>query len=326
MAIQFRSTTFLTAAQTTTITINAPAGIVAGDLILLHLRTTNSVAPTSVPSDFVLIPGSEINNTNSIRIYSKVAGSSEPPSYSFTLPTGETARAGAMALYADNGSALNVDASANQSGVGTTYVAPSVTTTVPNILLTIFMSLNNLSAATAGSGLTKRYDTVSSTNSIFGATEAIPAAGATGTRSVTGVSTTYRVVTIAWKEDAAPTAPAISGTAAIPLADVTLTAQGTALIAGASAITLEGVTLNAAGTLPPSTPDALVATGQTASSIELTWTHDGIGTEGFSIERSNNGVSEWAEIATVDDLIREYTDSGLPESTERFYRIRAFRA
>jgi hypothetical protein len=214
MAIQFRASS-VTGGLGSPASITKPTGTAEGDLLLLHVRTQSDVTPTA-PSGFTLITNGSISGTSGIYVYSKVAGASEPANYTVTFASG-TVRLGMMALYSDTGSTIELDASANQSNVSSsTYTAPSVTTTVANTLLTVFITVNLAGTITAGSGLTKRYDT-GGTSSLFGATEAIAAAGATGTRTAAGGAATSRAVTAAWKEllAAAPTAP--SGLTVTPI-------------------------------------------------------------------------------------------------------------
>lgn len=76
------------------------------------------------------------------------------------------------------------------------------------------------------------------------------------------------------------------------------------------------ITLNA--------PTNLTATAVSTSQIDLAWTDNSSIEDGFSIERSPNGVTGWTEIATVGANITVYSDTGLASSTTYFYRVRAF--
>lgn len=116
-----------------------------------------------------------------------------------------------------------------------------------------------------------------------------------------------------------------TGDADITLGAVSLAAVGKASIKGAAAIALDAVSLVAAGLLPPPAPTGVSATGFTTSSISLSWSYVGQVVDGFSIERSSDGLTGWSEITTTDAATFSYLDTGLPSNTRRYYRIRAFR-
>ncbi|MBN1669827.1 MAG: lamin tail domain-containing protein [Kiritimatiellae bacterium] len=75
---------------------------------------------------------------------------------------------------------------------------------------------------------------------------------------------------------------------------------------------------------PPAAPAALSATSASASRIDLRWT-DASGNEtGFRVERSPDGSSGWAAIATTAADTSVWTDSGLTPATPYYYRVRAY--
>jgi hypothetical protein len=72
-------------------------------------------------------------------------------------------------------------------------------------------------------------------------------------------------------------------------------------------------------------PTVLSATAATQTQINLSWTDNSGDEEGFKIERSPNGSSGWAQIATVGVGVTTYSDTGLTCSTSYYYRVRAYR-
>lgn len=72
----------------------------------------------------------------------------------------------------------------------------------------------------------------------------------------------------------------------------------------------------------PAAPSNLVATAITESRVDLSWSHDGVDTDGYSVERSTNGVSGWTEITTTTAKV--YSDTDLPASADFYYRVRAY--
>lgn len=78
-----------------------------------------------------------------------------------------------------------------------------------------------------------------------------------------------------------------------------------------------------------SAPANLAATAQDASSINLSWTDTTLFEDGFEIERSLDGVTNWVLIASPprgngSGGVLTWLDENLNPDTEYFYRIRAF--
>jgi hypothetical protein len=77
---------------------------------------------------------------------------------------------------------------------------------------------------------------------------------------------------------------------------------------------------------PPVAPSALDATASSSVQINLAWT-DGSATEdGFRVERSPNGATDWAEIGTTGPNVSRFSDVGLSAGTTYHYRVRAYNA
>ena len=79
----------------------------------------------------------------------------------------------------------------------------------------------------------------------------------------------------------------------------------------------------------PAAPTTLVATPFSATRIDLTWTDNASGEQGFRIERAPDvtGVAgTYAEIATVGPDVQVYSNSSLLSTTRYWYRVRAYNA
>jgi hypothetical protein len=74
----------------------------------------------------------------------------------------------------------------------------------------------------------------------------------------------------------------------------------------------------------PVAPSSLTATTASNSQINLSWTDNSSNEDGFKIERSPDGISNWTEITTVGTNIVVYQNTGLPVSTHYYFRVRAF--
>lgn len=75
---------------------------------------------------------------------------------------------------------------------------------------------------------------------------------------------------------------------------------------------------------PDGAPTDLTATAFDDDRIDLEWTDNASNEDGYSIERSPNGTDSWAEIDTVAANETTYSDTGLTEYTNYWYRVRAF--
>src|SRR5207302_7281827 len=73
---------------------------------------------------------------------------------------------------------------------------------------------------------------------------------------------------------------------------------------------------------PLATPSNLTATTVSTSQINLSWTDNSTGEDGFKIEQSTDNVT-FTQIATVGANVTSYSDTGLTASTTYYYRVRA---
>jgi hypothetical protein len=78
------------------------------------------------------------------------------------------------------------------------------------------------------------------------------------------------------------------------------------------------------GASPPAAPSNLVATAASQTQIDLDWTDNASNEDGFRIERSPDGSSNWTQIATVGANVSAFSDTGLQASTWYYYQVRAY--
>ncbi len=76
----------------------------------------------------------------------------------------------------------------------------------------------------------------------------------------------------------------------------------------------------AAAAPKPRTPRNVTATAISVSSIRLSWENVS-GETGYGIDRSADGLTNWATIATVSGDITTIDITGLPPQTQRFFRV-----
>ncbi|MDR3634849.1 MAG: fibronectin type III domain-containing protein [Isosphaeraceae bacterium] len=72
----------------------------------------------------------------------------------------------------------------------------------------------------------------------------------------------------------------------------------------------------------PFPPTGVTAVPTSDTAITVTWT-EAAGEDGYVIERSSDGWSDWAQIGTAAANQTSFTDTGLTEGASRYYRVRS---
>jgi len=189
-----------TATSTTaTITIARPAGVVAGDIMLVNISsrdvaTGNNLGNPSL-GGWTLVQGSQITQARRWgAVMYKIATGAEPANYTFTLDADADATVGAIVAFSgvDTTTPFDVASPAYNTANGlATVTATGLTTVTPNAAVIMFgvASSNPTWSAwttTNPGGLTELYDVAQGTNVSAGAAWAIkPTAGATGNGTAT---------------------------------------------------------------------------------------------------------------------------------------------
>jgi hypothetical protein len=209
----------------TSLSINVPAGVVAGDVMLATVDAEGAAAYT-VPSGWSatgLYDGTSFIGRSGV--YFHVAGGSEPASYSWGLGTSRKA-AGHIASYigVDNPSPIQTSATGGASS-GTSATAPTITTAVANQLVVMDAGDGDTaqSTITPPGGTSERVEVYTSGSGSVVGHDVVDfrqvAAGATGTKIFTlSSSAGWGTITIgldpnttgALAFDAAPNTPVLS--------------------------------------------------------------------------------------------------------------------
>lgn len=74
----------------------------------------------------------------------------------------------------------------------------------------------------------------------------------------------------------------------------------------------------------PAAPGGLTATRSSNSRIDLSWSDNSINETGFKIDRKLGSGGTYAEIATVAANVTSFPNTGLPDGTVYYYRVRAY--
>ncbi|HUZ15830.1 MAG TPA: invasin domain 3-containing protein [Gaiellaceae bacterium] len=204
-AIAQRGTATTANANATTLTINVPTGVAAGDVMIAEITDRGGTTTTfpslsgwtnvTTPVDF---EGGGAHHR--VALLYKIAGSSEPSSYTFSLGATNANAAGAIVAFSgvDTSGATPFDVTPGSyttcsTGCTTAVSASAITTNDPNAAVVMFAaSFENLTTSsystTSPGALTQMYGTLAdkSGNGTVGAAWATKAtAGSTGTGTAT---------------------------------------------------------------------------------------------------------------------------------------------
>lgn len=176
--------------------INKPAGTTQDDVMIASLGVRPSTAVITPPAGWALVR--RINNgaaggtSNSLAIYSKVAGSSEPANYSWTFNTSLGSAGGIMSFFnTDTVTPINVEDGQNTPETSLSSPTPSVNTTVANTLVVTIHSIPSSPTWTPPSGMTEAVDVSNLTPFVNGGQSvemnyvAQTSIGATGVKTAT---------------------------------------------------------------------------------------------------------------------------------------------
>ena len=277
------------AAASGSLVINKPTGTVQNDVMVASIAVRPNTATITAPSGWTLVrrTNNTNSNPNSLATYYKVAGSSEPTTYTWTLGSSAGA-AGGIETFSGVNTSDPIDVEAGQNTANAvTLTAPSVTTTSAYEMLVTSHAFASSATFTKPTGMTEAFDIASVTvpnsggEAIEGNYQSLTSAGATGSK--------------------------------------TATASGDADVGNAHTLALNGVTLS-----PPLTaPGNLTATATSTTQISLSWVDNATNETGYKIERKTGAGGTYAQIATVGANATSYNDTGLTTGTTYFYRVRA---
>jgi hypothetical protein len=156
-------------------------------LAAVAFRGNPTITP---PAGWTLVRQDVNGNTHRQSIFVRVAGGSEPASYTFTLSAAQSA-AGGIVAYSGVDPNTPVDVHGGQvNAASTSATAPSISTTGPNRMVVTFYATPNLTTFTVPGGMTERYDQQVPAANQYKVTasaddQLVTPSGATGTRVAT---------------------------------------------------------------------------------------------------------------------------------------------
>ena len=177
-----------------TLTLPAPVGTSSGDVMVAHVIVGIAGNTITPPAGWNLVLRQDSSSSISTATYVKVAGSSEPASYTWSFVAAREA-SGGIASYLGVDITTPVDASHAQYNNSTSNVDNSgVTTTTANDMLVYIVGIVVATTVNVPSGFTEQWRTTSSSSTTSEMSQEIFASsGATGTIHGTNSGSTSNV-------------------------------------------------------------------------------------------------------------------------------------
>jgi hypothetical protein len=156
------STNYSSHATYTLLTINEPASVTQGDLLLANIEVNGGTpANITAPAGWTQILRTDNDTDISIISYWKIAGASEPSTYTWTVDT-QTRAEGGITQYSGIDPTNPIDVAAGNSGFGKVATTSSIMTSTPNeevVALYGFDAGNNtIGYFSTPTGMTEKYD------------------------------------------------------------------------------------------------------------------------------------------------------------------------
>jgi hypothetical protein len=174
----------------TSITISKPAGTVAGDVMVASI-VQNDAVPVSAPAGWTPVREDSVDTAIKQSVFVRVAGASEPSSYTWSLGGNFRRITGGISSYSGVDTAHPVDAHNGATGQSTNITAPSVTTTTAGAMILHLAGINAEGTISAPADSTERWENTAfnSTNTrdaLAESSDSVQAsAGATGNLTAT---------------------------------------------------------------------------------------------------------------------------------------------
>ena len=166
----------------TSLAVTKPTGVAEGQLLLATVTAAGTGAVTA-PSGWGAIRS--LTQASTIQLtYYKVAGASEPSSYSWSLGS-KRAAAGGIVAYSGVNQTVPIDATATATGASGNASAPSATTSASGDLVLAAASFGAVATVTPDPSTTERFDVSSGSNTSELADFAQAGAGATSAKTAT---------------------------------------------------------------------------------------------------------------------------------------------
>jgi hypothetical protein len=158
-AVTLRSASMASNLRVTTVTIAKPLGTSSGDVLLATVDARGSGA-IQAPAGWTLVRSDLSGTTLEKRTWWRLAGSSEPPQYTWTFDKERTASGAILAYYGVSSTDPILVAAGQANPRGTTLTAPAVTAPVGTVVVASFGTANDVTVG-APPGTVERAEVAS---------------------------------------------------------------------------------------------------------------------------------------------------------------------
>ena len=158
--ISFRAAASASTWESLSLTIDKPSGTVAGDVMIASIALRPYTATVTAPAGWTLVRriDNEGQRANSLAVYYKVAGGSEPANYAWTFST-STAAAGGIQTFAGVDTTKPIDVEGGQTTANAlSHATPSVATTVANTMIVTSHAFASAASWTPPNGMTEAFE------------------------------------------------------------------------------------------------------------------------------------------------------------------------
>jgi hypothetical protein len=145
------------------LTISKPVGTLEDDVLVASISVRPNTPTISAPAGWILVRRVNNGNSNasSLAVYYKVAGASEPSSYTWTFSS-SSGSAGGIAAFSgvDTSDPIDVENGQNTAN-STSHASPSITTTIADAMVVTSHAFTSAASWTSPSGMIEACDDAS---------------------------------------------------------------------------------------------------------------------------------------------------------------------
>src|SRR5437773_4670538 len=143
-----------------TLTINMPTGVLQNDVMIASIAVGPSTVTITPPAGWGLVKRMDqaSGTSNSLAVYSKLAGLGEAGSYDWTFSAGHTGAAGGIMAFSGADPVIEKEDGQSDTGSVTSHATPSVAPAFANTMVVTSYGIGATSTWTPPPGMTEKVD------------------------------------------------------------------------------------------------------------------------------------------------------------------------
>src|SRR5438876_3186572 len=143
-----------------TLTINMPAGVLQNDVMIASIAVGPSTVTITPPAGWALVHrmNQASGTSNSLAVYSKLAGLGEAGPYDWTFSAGHTGAAGGIMAFSGADPVIEKEDGQSDTGSVTSHATPSVAPAFANTMVVTSYGIGATSTWTPPPGMTEKVD------------------------------------------------------------------------------------------------------------------------------------------------------------------------